>query len=179
MELNIYSHIFTCCFNIIMWRSKIAFLFGIGFLIIAMSIAFYSIIYLPGVGQNQLKLAEQQKMAERIADSETKAERVQQIKTCLAEADSNYTSVRRSACKAEKQEADCSLPGDKAQVIEQYKSEKKTFVLSYTISLWKMHIFYVLFWIALYFVPSIIAATQKKKNGASIFIVNLFFGWTQ
>jgi hypothetical protein len=98
-------------------KIKNSFLFGIGFLIIAISIAYSSIIYLPGVGQNQLKLAEQQRMVERIADSEAKVQRVQQIKTCLAEADSNYASAWSAACKAEKQEADCSLPGDKAQVL--------------------------------------------------------------
>jgi len=100
---------------------KNSFLFGIGFLIIAVSIAFYFFFYLPSAGQSQLKLAELQ----RTADSEAKAKRVQQIKTCLAEADSNYASVWGSACKAEKQEADCSLPSDKAQVIEQYKSDEK------------------------------------------------------
>jgi hypothetical protein len=38
--------------------------------------------------------------------------------------------------------------------------------------------YFVVFWIALYFVPSIVAAIRKKKNGVSIFIINLFFGWT-
>jgi hypothetical protein len=100
---------------------KNSFLFGVGFLIIAVSIAFYSFFYLPGVGQNQLKLAELQ----RTSASEAKSERVQQIKTCLTEADTNYASLWDSACKAEKQEADCSLPSDRAQVIEQYKTEEK------------------------------------------------------
>jgi hypothetical protein len=97
---------------------KNSFLFGIGFLIIAVSTAFYSFSYLPSLEQNQLKLAEQQ----RTAEIEARAERVQQIKTCLGEADSNYASAWNSACKAEKQEADCGLPGDRAQVIEQYKT---------------------------------------------------------
>lgn len=100
---------------------KNSFLFGIGFLIIAASIAFYSFFYLPSIGQNQLKLSEQQKKAE----SEAKAERVQQIKACLNEADGHYNSAWNSACKEEKKEADCSLPGDKVQVIEQYKAEEK------------------------------------------------------
>jgi len=37
---------------------------------------------------------------------------------------------------------------------------------------------WILLGIALYFAPTILAAIRKKKNGASIFIVNFFFGWT-
>jgi hypothetical protein len=29
-----------------------------------------------------------------------------------------------------------------------------------------------------YFVPSLIAHNRRKKNTASIFVINLFFGWT-
>lgn len=39
-------------------------------------------------------------------------------------------------------------------------------------------VFWILLWIAVYFVPSIVAGIRKKKNGVSIFIVNFFFGWT-
>ena len=30
----------------------------------------------------------------------------------------------------------------------------------------------------LYFVPTIVAASRKVRNGASVFIINLFLGWT-
>jgi hypothetical protein len=39
-------------------------------------------------------------------------------------------------------------------------------------------IFWIVFLIAIHFSPSIIAGIRKKKNTASIFIVNIFFGWT-
>jgi len=29
-----------------------------------------------------------------------------------------------------------------------------------------------------YFIPSIVAACTKKKNGTAIFVLNLFLGWT-
>ena len=75
-----------------------------------------------GVAEAPLcNLAEQQ----RVADKEAKAERIQQLKTCLSEADSKYASAWQTACKADNKEADCSLPGERAQVIEQYKSEEK------------------------------------------------------
>jgi hypothetical protein len=32
--------------------------------------------------------------------------------------------------------------------------------------------------VALYFLPSIIAHNKRKKNAASIFVINLFFGWS-
>jgi hypothetical protein len=32
--------------------------------------------------------------------------------------------------------------------------------------------------VALYFLPSIIANNRCKKNAISIFVINLFFGWT-
>ena len=32
--------------------------------------------------------------------------------------------------------------------------------------------------LALYFVPSIVATTKKKRNTGAIFAVNLFLGWT-
>ena len=32
--------------------------------------------------------------------------------------------------------------------------------------------------VALYFLPSIIASNRCKKNATSIFVINLFFGWT-
>lgn len=96
-------------------------LYGIGFLIISVSIAFYSFFYLPSIEQNRLKLAEQQ----RLADNETKSERVQKLKTCLFEADNNYSSAWKTACESDNKEADCSLPSDRANALELYKSEEK------------------------------------------------------
>ena len=29
-----------------------------------------------------------------------------------------------------------------------------------------------------YFIPSIVSAYSKKKNGTAIFVLNLFLGWT-
>lgn len=37
---------------------------------------------------------------------------------------------------------------------------------------------YVLIFLAIYFLPTIIAGKNKKKNGAAIVIVNIFLGWT-
>lgn len=37
---------------------------------------------------------------------------------------------------------------------------------------------YGLIFIGAYFIPSITAVMNKKKNKQSIFIVNLFLGWT-
>lgn len=36
----------------------------------------------------------------------------------------------------------------------------------------------ILFVIALYFTPSIVAAVNKKKNGMAIFLLNFLLGWT-
>lgn len=36
--------------------------------------------------------------------------------------------------------------------------------------------FLILF--AIYFLPSIIAVSKKKKNGVAIFVTNLLLGWT-
>lgn len=100
-------------------------LYGMGFLIIAISIAFYSFFYLPSIGQNQIELAKQQ----RAAESEAKAERAQQLKTCLSEADSNYSSSWKAECKADKNKeagsAFCNLLSDRASVLEQYKSDER------------------------------------------------------
>ncbi len=41
-----------------------------------------------------------------------------------------------------------------------------------------MGIIYLLTFIALYFLPTVVAKYRKKSNLNSIFIVNLFFGWT-
>lgn len=38
--------------------------------------------------------------------------------------------------------------------------------------------FLFIFAIAAYFTPSIVAAVNEKKNGLSIFLLNLFLGWT-
>jgi len=36
----------------------------------------------------------------------------------------------------------------------------------------------VFFGIAIYFLPTIIAASQKKKNTSAILALNIFLGWT-
>ena len=36
----------------------------------------------------------------------------------------------------------------------------------------------VLLGVALYFLPSLIALEQRKRNGTAIFVLNLFLGWT-
>jgi RsiW-degrading membrane proteinase PrsW (M82 family) len=41
-----------------------------------------------------------------------------------------------------------------------------------------MPIIFILLLIALYFLPSIIAAKKEKPNKTSILILNLFLGWT-
>lgn len=41
-----------------------------------------------------------------------------------------------------------------------------------------MHIFYALLIVALYFLPAINAYENKKSNKQSVFVINLFLGWT-
>lgn len=39
----------------------------------------------------------------------------------------------------------------------------------------------IIFWVlllAMYFMPTLVAARNKKPNITAIFILNLFFGWT-
>lgn len=37
---------------------------------------------------------------------------------------------------------------------------------------------WAIFWIALYFLPTIMAYSNKKKNGGSICLLNILLGWT-
>jgi hypothetical protein len=37
---------------------------------------------------------------------------------------------------------------------------------------------FLIFAIALYFIPAIIAATRHTHNAAAILLLNIFFGWT-
>lgn len=37
---------------------------------------------------------------------------------------------------------------------------------------------YMIIWLVLYFVPTIIAANSKRPNTGAIFALNLFLGWT-
>lgn len=96
-------------------------LIGISALIVAVSIAFYSFFYLPIAGQSELKLAEQQ----RAADKEAKTERVAELKSCLAEAESKYSSFWNAECKANKLEDSCRLPADSALTVEEFKTDEK------------------------------------------------------
>ena len=41
-----------------------------------------------------------------------------------------------------------------------------------------MEIVVVLFWVACYFFPTIVASGRSHRCANCIFIVNLFFGWT-
>lgn len=36
----------------------------------------------------------------------------------------------------------------------------------------------MMIWLAIYFIPTIIAASKKKRNANAIFVLNLFLGWT-
>lgn len=37
---------------------------------------------------------------------------------------------------------------------------------------------FLIFIIAIYFIPAVIASSRKHKNGAAIIALNIFLGWT-
>lgn len=96
-------------------------LLGVAALIIALSIGYYFVIYLPKNAKEKLKQAEDVKTQERINEYYRQAS----IDKCFSEAETNYTIYWNTACVSNGLKDLCQLPSKTGDDIEELRKTHK------------------------------------------------------
>jgi hypothetical protein len=96
-------------------------LLGIAGLIIALSVGYYFVIFLPKNAEEKLKQAEDAKTQERVSEYYRQAS----IDKCFTEAEAGYTSNWNTSCKLNGLKELCSLPSSDADTIEELRKVRK------------------------------------------------------
>lgn len=94
-------------------------IFALSFLIVAISIAYYFIVFLPQKEKDKVAQAAEAKQAE------TKKEERDRLllDSCLKDVERDYTANWSRVCSEEGLEAECQLPGNKATAIENNRKQ--------------------------------------------------------
>lgn len=103
----------------------LAYSISASFLIVALSVAYYFIFYIPK--QNDLKIRREE---DKIEQEKKDAEKVKLNKEldyhgCLARASGSYTSWWNDSCKGRGLEDDCRLPSYEADTINESLQKEK------------------------------------------------------
>lgn len=98
-----------------------AFLLAVSALIVAFSIGYYFVIFLPQKEQARI----QQEKEKKTAIEEKEASKKLLLSYCLEDADKTYSYNWDKACKTRGLKDECSLPSETADSIENYRKQAK------------------------------------------------------
>jgi hypothetical protein len=103
-------------------------LFGVGFIIISVSIAYYFIYHLPQKDHEELEIERRRLEAEEERKTiERSAQYMDEVRldSCLSEAEMNYEVNWNTACERNNLDNQCRLPTSQAERIEEFRTEAK------------------------------------------------------
>ena len=96
-------------------------IFAVAFLIIALSIGYYFVIYIPQKDKNAL---EQKKLEQSTKNSEVQQNKIS-LANCLSNAEVSYTAYWNSECKTRGLKDNCSLPIVNLNIIQKNLTDNK------------------------------------------------------